>query len=133
MCPSCGLLVLLLDEPVDVMERRERGSVRCPFVYRGGDGVAGSPISWNELIELNPLSSSADEVVAVAGVALNGRRSTDFRVAVELLAIEGRLAAQNVWLVVDSSSSVSCRDEDVECTESSVLLCMERRLSRLSA
>lgn len=93
--------------------------------------MAGSPISWNELIELNPLSSSADEAVGVV-VDLNGRRSMDFRVAVELLAIEGR-RAQNVWLVVDSSSSVSCRDEEVEWTESSVLLCIDRRLSRLSA
>lgn len=93
--------------------------------------MAGSPISWNELIELNPLSSSADDVITFA-VDLNGRRSTDFNVAVELLAIEGR-RAQNVWLVVDSSSSVSWRDEEVECTESSVLLCIERRLSRFKA
>lgn len=74
--------------------------------------MAGSPISWNELIELNPLSSSADEicplvvavVVVVIAVVLNGRRSMDLRVAVELLAIEGR-RVQDVWLVVDSSSS----------------------------
>lgn len=106
---------MLDDDPVDVMERRDRGNVRCPMVvWRGGEGVAGRPISWKELIELKPLSSSADDVVVGVAVDLKGRRSTDFRVVVELLAIEGRRGAQKVWLVVDSSSSVSCRDEDVE-------------------
>lgn len=99
---------------MEVMETRLRaGSVRAAIVCKGGEGVAGSPISWNELIELKPLSSSADELVAVAAVVLNGRRSTDFNVVVELLAIDGRRAANsNVWWLVvvvqqSSSSSVS--------------------------
>lgn len=123
---------------IDAVERRVRGIGITPPPLD-----IGSPISWNEFIELKPLSSSAAEFAII-----------DFRHRLMMAADDDTVdedddeeddgILQNVWGTVvgggvgdaepagTNSSSVSWRDdEEVECTESSVLLCIDNRLSRV--
>lgn len=122
---SCTLFDLSIDSATSVesLDEDESALLEAALVDRIVELTNGRPMSWKEFIELKPLSSSMTmtPLVTVGIVSLGGKGGSN------ICEDDGMHMSSSVSFLVEAASP---DDELVECTESSVLLRIERRLSR---